>query len=56
MMAISLKANNPNKDEAYRKKYAAKLAEFIRHCHYGEELIEQSEYRGNYNWVLLIVR
>jgi hypothetical protein len=45
-MAISLKANNPNKDAAYRKKYAEKLAEFINHCNYAETLIEESEQRG----------
>ena len=45
-MAISLKANNPNKDDAYRKKYTDKLNDFINQCNYAEVLLEESDDRG----------
>jgi adenylate/nucleoside-diphosphate kinase len=37
-IAISLKANNPNKDHLYRAKYQKKLNEFLRHCEYPQEI------------------
>lgn len=43
-IAISLKANNPNKDEAYRAKYTEKLQLFLKHCAYSGEIRE--EFRG----------
>lgn len=33
-IAISLKAQNPNKDQLYRNKYQEKLDLFIHHCNY----------------------
>lgn len=44
-IAISLKANNKNKDAAYRAKYQAKLERFLEHCSYAHELL--SAPRGN---------
>jgi adenylate/nucleoside-diphosphate kinase len=40
-LAISLKANNPNKDEQYREKYKQKLERFIKHCSYSQELRDE---------------
>ncbi len=37
-IAISLKANNPNKDETYRLKYKMKLEQFLKHCDYATEI------------------
>jgi len=31
-IAISLKANNPNQNEFYRKKYRNKLKQFLKDC------------------------
>jgi adenylate/nucleoside-diphosphate kinase len=39
-IAISLKANNPNKDANYRLKYQNKLNEFLKHCQYPQEIKE----------------
>lgn len=42
-LAISLKANNPNKDEQYREKYKEKLEKFIKHCNYPQQLRDEFE-------------
>lgn len=47
-MAIALKASNPNRSEEYRKKYAEKLKEFLKHCSYAEEILEESEDKGKF--------
>ena len=46
-MAIALKAGNPNKSEEYKKKYSDKLREFLKHCSYSEEILIESDSRGN---------
>lgn len=33
-LSISLKANNPNKDDEYRQKYSEKLDRFLKECNY----------------------
>lgn len=45
-IAISLKANNPNKDAAYRAKYAKKLEEFLLHCQYPQEIQAQHQLKS----------
>lgn len=40
-LAISYKANNPNKDEEYRQKYTEKLNKFIKECNYSQEIREE---------------
>ena len=45
-MAISLKANNPNKDSQYRRKYSEKLGQFIKHCNYSNDIEEEAKKRG----------
>lgn len=40
-LSISLKANNPNKDDEYRQKYSEKLNKFIKECNYSQEIREE---------------
>ncbi len=37
-LAISLKANNPYKDQNYRNKYKEKLIKFLKHCDFENEI------------------
>lgn len=41
-IAISLKANNPNQNAFYRKKYRNKLKQFLKDCQLSNDFMEQS--------------
>ena len=45
LLAICLKAANPNKSDYYRQKYANKCKEFIRHCVVSKELMAEASRR-----------
>lgn len=49
-LSISLKANNPNKDDEYRQKYSEKLNKFIKECNYSQEIREELERKSKGQW------
>ncbi len=49
-LSISLKANNPNKDDQYRQKYSEKLNNFIKQSTYSQEIREELERKSKGNW------
>eukprot|EP00828_Plagiopyla_frontata_P023695 TRINITY_DN3029_c0_g1_i1.p1 TRINITY_DN3029_c0_g1~~TRINITY_DN3029_c0_g1_i1.p1 ORF type:complete len:415 (-),score=55.74 TRINITY_DN3029_c0_g1_i1:45-1289(-) len=40
-ISICLKANNIYKDQRYRNKYQEKLAKFLKHCEYPQDIMDQ---------------
>lgn len=54
-MAIALKSSNPNKSEEYRKKFAEKKKEFMKHCTYAEEVLGEAESRGTLIIVSILI-
>jgi adenylate/nucleoside-diphosphate kinase len=49
-LSVSLKANNPNKDDEYRQKYSEKLNKFIKECDYSQEIREELERKAKGTW------
>jgi adenylate/nucleoside-diphosphate kinase len=49
-LAISLKANNPNKDMEYRQKYLEKLNRFIKECSYSQEIRAELDRKAKGHW------
>lgn len=49
-LSISLKANNPNKDDEYRQKYSEKLNKFIKECNYSQEIREELDRKAKGSW------
>lgn len=45
-LALSLKANNPNQNEYYRRKYRKKLDDFLAGCKMCDRFYEEHERRG----------
>lgn len=49
-LSISLKANNPNKDDEYRQKYREHLNRFIKECNYSQEIRDELDRKSKGKW------
>lgn len=49
-LSVSLKANNPNKDEEYRQKYKEMLKKFIKESNYSQEIREEIDRKNKGKW------
>jgi len=45
-VALSLKANNPNQSQYYRRKYKNKLEEFLNGCSLCDTFYQENQKRG----------